>query len=45
VELAGVLPEDPTISAYDIEGRPTVEMPEDCASIKAAFELFNTLIG
>jgi CO dehydrogenase maturation factor len=45
VELAGVLPEDPTISAYDLEGRPTVEMPEDCASIKAAFELFNTLIG
>jgi CO dehydrogenase maturation factor len=45
LELAGVLPEDPTITAYDLEGRPTVDMPEDCASIKAAFNLFDSLIG
>ena len=30
LELAGTIPEDRSIYEYDFNGRPTVEMPEDC---------------
>jgi CO dehydrogenase maturation factor len=45
VELAGLIPEDPTIYEYDVNGRPTIHMPENAPSVKAAFELFEKIIG
>jgi CO dehydrogenase maturation factor len=45
VELAGLIPEDSTIYEYDFNGRPTIHMPDDAPSVKAAFELFNKIIG
>jgi hypothetical protein len=29
---------------YDFKGRPTIEMPEDSGSVKAAFEIFDNII-
>ncbi|MDX9789059.1 MAG: AAA family ATPase [Desulfobacterales bacterium] len=43
--LAGLIPEDPMIYEFDSEGRPTVEMPEESPSVKAAYHLFDNIIG
>jgi CO dehydrogenase maturation factor len=45
LELAGTIPEDDTVYEFDLNGRPTVEMPEDSSSVKAAFEIFEKVIG
>lgn len=33
--LAGVVPSDPNVYAYDLEGRPTFQLPEDSAAYRA----------
>jgi CO dehydrogenase maturation factor len=45
LELAGTIPEDDAVYEFDLNGRPTVEMPEDSKSVKAAFEIFERIIG
>jgi len=44
LELIGTIPEDDLIYDYDFNGRPTIEMPEDSKSVKAAFEIFDKII-
>lgn len=43
-ELIGTIPEDTTVYEYDLNGRPTVEIPEDNPAIRAAFEIFAKII-
>lgn len=43
--LAGVIPEDPFIAEYDGLGQPTVTLPADSAAVKAAYEIFDRLMG
>jgi CO dehydrogenase maturation factor len=43
--LAGTVPEDRTIYEFDFNGRPTIEMPEDCPSVQAAFKIFNKIVA
>jgi len=45
LELAGTVPEDRTIYDFDFNGRPTVEMPEDCPSVQAAFTIFDKILA
>ena len=45
LELAGTIPEDDTVYEYDLNGQPTVEMPETNNAIKAAFEIFEKIVG
>lgn len=45
VELAGLIPEDSTIYEYDVSGYPTIQMPENAPSVKAAFAVFEKIIG
>lgn len=35
LELAGVVPADPNVTAFDLEGRPTFQLPEDSAAYQA----------
>ena len=42
--LIGLIPEDPTIYEYDFEGRPTIDMPDESPSIKAAYQVFDKII-
>ncbi|MDI6702925.1 AAA family ATPase [Methanothermobacter wolfeii] len=35
IEVIGVIPEDPLVSEYDMEGKPLYELPEDSASFRA----------
>jgi CO dehydrogenase maturation factor len=44
LELAGMVPEDRAIYEYDLEGRPTIEIPEDNAAVKAAYEIFEDIL-
>jgi len=44
MELAGTIPEDDTVYDFDLNGRPTVDIPEDNAALKAAFQIFDTII-
>ncbi len=44
LELAGTIPEDRTVYEYDLNGRPTIEIPENNPAVKAAFEIFAKLI-
>ncbi|MBT3312361.1 MAG: AAA family ATPase [Desulfobacterales bacterium] len=44
LELGGTIPEDHAFYEYDLNGRPTIEMPEDNNAIKAAYEIFDKII-
>jgi CO dehydrogenase maturation factor len=44
LELAGTIPEDNEVYEYDLNGRPTIELPEDNKAVKAAYEIFNKII-
>ncbi len=45
LELAGIVPSDPVVYDFDLNGRPTVEMPEESASVKAAFGIFDKVVA
>ncbi|MBW2439759.1 MAG: AAA family ATPase [Deltaproteobacteria bacterium] len=45
VELIGTVPEDRTIYDFDFNGRPTIQMPDDSASVQAAFEIFDKIVA
>jgi len=44
LELLGVIYEDDTIHEFDMQGRPTYELPEDNQTVQAAFSLFDQII-
>jgi len=44
LELAGLIPEDPQIAAYDGLGRPTYTLPADSAALQAAYTIFSRLL-
>ena len=45
LELIGTVPADDLIYDFDFNGRPTIEMPEDSQSVKAAFEIFEKIVA
>jgi CO dehydrogenase maturation factor len=45
LELIGTIPEDNLIYEFDFDGRPTIEMPEDSKSVRAAFEIFEKIVA
>jgi CO dehydrogenase maturation factor len=44
LSLAGIIPEDPMVYEYDLNGRPTVEMPDENGAIRAAYAIFDKII-
>jgi CO dehydrogenase maturation factor len=44
LELIGTIPEDQVVYEFDHEGRPTIELPDDNAAVKAAFDIFGKII-
>ena len=45
LELIGTVPADDLIYDFDFNGRPTIEMPEDSISVKAAFDIFDKIVA
>jgi CO dehydrogenase maturation factor len=44
LSLAGMIPEDRQVYEFDMNGQPTVALPEDNPAIKAAWEIFDRII-
>ncbi len=44
LSVAGFVPEDPLISRYDTQGRPTAELPDDAKSVLALNEIFEVIL-
>lgn len=44
ITLVGTIPEDRTVYEYDLNGRPTIELPEDNTAVLAAYEIFDKII-
>ncbi|MFP4474744.1 MAG: AAA family ATPase [Desulfatibacillaceae bacterium] len=42
--LIGTIPDDEGLADYDMEGRPTIDLPPDAASVKAAFGIFDQIV-
>ena len=40
VELIGTVPEDENIRAFDLVGKPIIELPEDSKAVVAVKEIF-----
>jgi len=45
LELAGIIPEDSTVYQFDLEGRPTIELPDDNQAIRASFGIFEKIMA
>jgi CO dehydrogenase maturation factor len=45
LEVAGIIPEDPLVRQYDLEGRPTADLREESPAVKAAFAVFDSVLG
>jgi len=44
LELAGTIPEDDAIYQFDLNGKPTVDIPNDNKAMQAAFQIFDRII-
>ena len=44
LELAGTIPDDDTIYEFDLNGKPTIEISEENAAVRAAFHIFDKII-
>ncbi len=45
LNLVGHVPQDELVTQYDIEGRPTMQLPEDAISVQALNEIFEEIIS
>jgi CO dehydrogenase maturation factor len=45
LDIAGAIPEDPMISQFDSEGKPTFHLPGDSASVQAVFKVFDAILA
>jgi len=44
LELAGIVPSDGELARFDLEGKPTIELPETAPSVQKAYEIFDAWI-
>ena len=45
VELIGTVPEDENIRAFDLVGKPIIELPEDSKAVVAVKGIFERVCG
>jgi CO dehydrogenase maturation factor len=43
LDLIGVVPEDPEIQEFDLNGRPTIALGKESKAVKAAYEIFDKI--
>jgi len=44
LELAGTIPEDETVYEFDLNGRPTIALPDDNPALQASFAIFDRIL-
>ena len=42
--VAGLIPDDPALSKYDMEGKPTFTLPTDSQALRSSWEIFGKLV-
>ncbi len=40
----GIIPADPKVAEFDMEGKPTFSLPEDSVALKASFAMFDKIL-
>jgi CO dehydrogenase maturation factor len=45
LKLAGTIPADSAVYEYDLNGRPTIELPQESQCVQAAFEIFGKIMN
>ena len=45
LEVSGIIPEDPLVRQFDLEGKPTTELNRESGALKAAFTIFDALLA
>lgn len=43
LEIAGYIPDDPAIAHFDLVGKPSVQVPDDSAALRALFSVLDSL--
>jgi CO dehydrogenase maturation factor len=44
LDLIGIVPEDPDVREFDLNGRPTIELGNENRAVKALYEIFERII-
>jgi len=44
LELAGTIPADSAVYEYDLNGRPTIELPQESQCVQAAYKIFGKIM-
>jgi CO dehydrogenase maturation factor len=44
LNLAGIIPKDDALYDFDMNGNPTVSLPDDNPAVSAAFDIFDRII-
>jgi len=44
LELVGTVPADESVYQFDLDGRPTIDLPEDSRSVQAAYRIFEKFV-
>jgi len=45
LDLMGLVPEDPQVQEFDLNGRPTIGLGKESKAVKAAYEIFDGIFG
>ncbi|MGQ9629291.1 MAG: ATP-binding protein [bacterium] len=45
LELLGVVPQDPTVTEFDTDGRPLIDIPSDSPAYRAIWRIAETILG
>jgi CO dehydrogenase maturation factor len=44
MDLSGIIPDDPKVRDFDLQGIPTTELDEGSAALRAAYDAFDRII-
>lgn len=45
LEMVGMVPEDPQVEEFDLEGKPTIELGKESRAMEAAYAIFETILA
>ncbi len=44
LDLIGIIPEDSEVRKFDLEGKPTIQLPKDSVALNAAYSIFDRIM-
>ncbi|HIJ41827.1 MAG TPA: carbon monoxide dehydrogenase, partial [Deltaproteobacteria bacterium] len=43
LKMVGMVPEDPQVAEFDLEGKPTIELEKESRAMEAAYAIFDKI--